>query len=291
MPTKTDLGIDGASPPFDQITSIQQLAPARSGHRSREHARHQLYVAREKRNPVHVLIKVISKPGQVYEHDLTNEISSLSTINRELPDSRYFPVIHQHGRLSDGRLYLSTSLFDELPLATTLGAAPVPGKLVAHLKLAIEIARALSDIHRLEIFHVDLNPMNVLYRASHARPVIRIVDFESSYELVRHSKGAFYSPPTTPGYSAPEISHQAPDARSDLFSLGAVLYTTLAGYRWTDHAEVSARVEADPELDAELKHVLLAAVDPIPDNRYGSVQEFQSALRAYLERIWPGRAW
>ena len=134
MPTKIGLGIDGASPPFDQFTSIQRLAPARSGHQSPEHARHQLYVAREKRNPVNVLIKVTSKPGQVYEQDLTNEISSLSTINRELPDSRYFPVIHQHGRLSDGRLYLSTSLFDEFPLATTIGAAPVPGKLVAHLE-------------------------------------------------------------------------------------------------------------------------------------------------------------
>ena len=42
---------------------------------------------------------------------------------------------------------------------------------------------------------------------------------------------------------------------------------------------------------AELKESLLAAVDPIPDNRYPSVQEFQSALAGYLERIWPGRAW
>ena len=291
MPTRTGLGIDEASPPFDQLTSIQRLAPARSGHQSHEHARYQLYVAREKRNPVNVLVKVTSKPGQVYEQNLNNEVCSLSTINRELPDSRYFPAIHQHGRLSDGRLYLSMSLFDEFPLATTIGSAPVPGKLVAHLKLAIEIARALIDIHRLEIFHVDLNPMNVLYRATHDRPVIRIVDFESSYERARHSKGVFYSPPTTPGYSAPEVSRQAPDARSDLFSLGAVLHTTLAGYRWTDKGEVSARVEADPELDAELKTALLAAVDPIPDNRYGSVEEFQSALAAYLERIWPGRAW
>ena len=170
MSTRTGLGIDEASPPFDQLTGIQRLASlARSGHHSPEHALYQLYVAREKRNPVNALIKVPSKPGQVYEQNLNNEICSLSTINRELPDSRYFPAIHQHGRLSDGRLYLSTSLFDEFPLATTIGAAPVPGKLVAHLKLAIEIARALIDIHRLEIFHVDLNPMNVLYRASHDR--------------------------------------------------------------------------------------------------------------------------
>ena len=56
-------------------------------------ARHQLYVARDKRSRANVLIKVTSKPGLVYEQDLTNEIASLSTINRELPDSRYFPVL------------------------------------------------------------------------------------------------------------------------------------------------------------------------------------------------------
>lgn len=291
MRTRTLLGIDGTSPPFDRFKSIQRLAPARSGHRSTEHARHQLYVGREKQNPVNVLIKVTSKPGLVYERDLTNEISSLSTINRELPDSRNFPIVQDHGHLTDGRCYLVTSLFDEFPLATTIGADRVPEKLVAHVRLAIEIARVLLDLHHLEIFHVDLNPMNVLYRPGHGRPVVRIVDFESSYERARHSRGESYNPPTTPGYSAPEVTHQAPDARSDLFSLGAVLYTTLAGHRWTDQEGVSARVEADPDIDGELKDALLAAVDPVPDRRYPSVQEFQAALGVYLERIWPGRLW
>jgi serine/threonine protein kinase len=291
MSNRDPLGIDGSSPPFDRFKSIHWLAPARTGHRSLAHARHQLYAGREKRNPVNLLIKVTSKPGLVYERDLANEISSLSTINRELPDSQYFPVVQDHGRLTDGRLYLITSLFDEFPLATTIGADPVPGRLVAHPRLAIEIARALTEIHRLEIFHVDLNPMNVLYRAGNAAPVIRIIDFESSYERARHSKGVFYSPPTTPGYSAPEVAHQAPDARSDLFSLGAVLYATLAGYRWTELGEIGARVEADEEIDTELKAALLAAVDVDPDRRYPSVADFQAALGAYLERIWPGRVW
>jgi len=41
--------------------------------------------------------------------------------------------------------------------------------------------------------------MNILYRAEKGQPVIRIVDFESSYEAARHSGGPFYNPPTTPG--------------------------------------------------------------------------------------------
>jgi serine/threonine protein kinase len=290
MPSSDPLAIDGKAPPFNQFRSIQWLAPSRSGHPSPQHARHQLYVGREKRNPVSVLIKVTSKPGLVYEQDLTNEIESLSTINRELPDSRYFPFVHEHGRLPDGRVYLITSLFDELPLTASVDTERVAGKMVAHLRTAIEIARALAELHHLEIFHVDLTPMNVLYRTEKGGPVIRIVDFESSYERPRHSTGASYNPPTTPGYVAPEVPSQAPDARSDIFSLGAVLYTMLAGYQWTEQRGIGTCVEEDQELDAELKEVLLTAIDPIPDNRQRSVQEFQADLAAYLERIWPGRS-
>ncbi len=285
------IGIDSKSPPFDQFKSVQRLATDRSGHGSTEHVRHHLYVGREKRNPVSVLIKLASKPGLVYQHNLANEIASLSTINRELPDSRYFPVIQEHGRLRDGRVYLITSLFDEFPLAASIGPERVPARLVAHLRTTIEVSRALEELHRLNIFHVDLNPMNILHRTEKNRPVIKIVDFESSYELARHSNGASYNPPTTPGYSAPEVSRQAPDARADLFSLGAVLYTMLAGYQWTLGSEAGESVAADREIDPELREILLRAVDPDPDGRYPSVAEFQGVLAAYLEQIWPGRSW
>lgn len=291
MPHRDPIDIDRKSPPFDRFTRIERLATARSGHGSVEHVRHQLYVGRYKRRPESVLIKLTSKPGTIYQHNLTNEIASLSTINRGLPGSPYFPVVQEHGRLADGRVFLIMSLFNELPLATAIGAERMPARMVAHLRTAIEVARALSDLHRLDIFHVDLNPMNILYRVEGGRPVIRIVDFESSYERARHAGGAFYNPPTTPGYCAPEVSRQAPDARSDLFSLGAVLYTMLAGYQWTWEAEVGPAVEADRELDPELTEILLTAVNRDPDRRYPSIQEFHGALAAYLERIWPGRSW
>ena len=283
--------LDFKRPPFDELKNIQRLSKHRRGQGSFEHARHQLYVAHDRQTSASVLIKLTSKPGLVYQNNLLNEIASLSTINRELPHSSYFPVIVRHGHLSDGRVYLITSLFDELPLATTIGAEPMPARMVAHIRTAVEVAKALTEIHRLKIFHVDLNPMNVLHRVEKGGPVIRIVDFESSYELARHATGVFYSPPTTPGYSAPEVSRQPPDGRSDIFSLGAVLYTMLAGYSRTWGVEIATSVHGDPDLDSDLKTILLKVLDSNPAMRYASIQEFHAVLGVYLEDIWPGRTW
>jgi serine/threonine protein kinase len=285
------LPFDSSSPPFNRYRNLEWLDQDRSGRDPQTRTRHQLFIGREKHNPVSVLIKITTRPGLVYERDLDNELHSLTTINRELPDSRYFPFVHDHGRLKDGRFYLVTSLFDEFPLATTIGREHASAKLVTHIRIGIEIARALMDLHRVGIVHVDLNPMNVLYRTGTDRPVIRIVDFESSYEASRHADGPAYNPPTTPGYSAPEIPRQRPDGRADVYSLGAVLYTVLAGYQWTAGVALTARITADAELDADLRDALLTAVDPDPDGRFATMQQFHDALGAYLEEIWPGRKW
>jgi serine/threonine protein kinase len=279
------------STPFKRFRRLQRLSRDRSGHASVEHVRHQLYVGRDTRTRANALVKITNKPGLVYEHNLTNEIETLSTINRELPDSRYFPLLWDHGRLSDGRVYLIMSLFDEWPLATTIGHERMADRLVALIRMSLEVATALADLHGIGIFHVDLNPMNILYRAESGRPIVRIVDFESSYELARHGAGAAYNPPTTPRFSAPEIHDRAPDGRADVFSLGAVLYTAIAGYGWTLDAEAFTRVEADGEIDDALKEILLTATSRDAERRYGSAQDMYAALAGYLESIWPGRAW
>jgi serine/threonine protein kinase len=285
------LDIDLKSPPFDQLKNIQHLSSDRRGQGSFEYARHHLYIGRDRHTLANVLVKLTSKPGLIYQQNLSNEIASLSTINRELPDSPYFPFVREHGQLTDGRVYLITSLFAEFPLATMIGTERMPAKMVAHLRTTIEIAKALADLHRLNIFHVDLNPMNILHRVEKGRPVIRIVDFESSYDRARHSADVFYSPPTTAAYSAPEVSRQAPDGRADVYSLGAVLYTLLAGYEWTWGSEIDTRVDQDQELDSDLRAILREAVHRAPEERYRSIQDFHAALAGYLEQIWPGRSW
>jgi len=87
------------------------------------------------------------------------------------------------------------------------------------------------------------------------------------------------------------VSSQAPDVRADVFSLGAVLYTMVATYKWTWEGDVSACVNADSEIDPELKSILRTAVAPNREQRYPSVRALHDAVGAYLERIWPGRSW
>ena len=163
MSHRPPIDVDSKSPPFDQFGSIHWLAAGRSGHASVEHARHQLYVARDKRSRANVLIKVTSKPGLVYEQDLTNEIASLSTINRELPDSKYFPVLGGHGRLRDDRVYLTMSRFDEWPLATTIGSERCP-QASRPSQNDDRGCQGVGRAYGLKIWHVDLNPMNILCR-------------------------------------------------------------------------------------------------------------------------------
>jgi serine/threonine protein kinase len=280
------IDFDAKAPPFDRFKSIHLLASNRRGHVSLENARHRLYVGSDRKTHASVLLKIAARPGLTYQHNLANEIACLSKINESLPQSVYFPVLRAHGKLADGRLYLITSLFHEFPLANAIGGERIPARSAAYLRTAMEIANALEELHGLRIYHVDLNPMNVLVRLEHGKSITRIVDFESSYDCDRHSTGTFYDPPVTPGFAAPEIARQQPDARSDVFSLGAVHYTMLAGYGWTWGAEVWTSVHGDRDLDPDLKGILLRAVDPDPGSRYPNIHEFRSNLAGYLDWLW-----
>jgi serine/threonine protein kinase len=152
------------------------------------------------------------------------------------------------------------------------------------------VGAALASLHGIGIVHVDLNPMNILYRLDRGSPIIRIVDFESAYQIERHGNGVSYSPPTTTGFSAPEVTGHAPDACADVFSLGAVLYTMIAGYQWTMGVDVSSAIAAEREIDGELQQILLAAVDQKPARRHQSIEIMCAAIGAYLESIWPRRS-
>ena len=81
MSDDAPIDIDPSSPTLRSVRGLHWLAAVRSGHASAQHARHQLYVARDRQSRANMLIKVTSKPGLVYEQNLINEMASLTTMD------------------------------------------------------------------------------------------------------------------------------------------------------------------------------------------------------------------
>src|SRR6185295_11404566 len=96
------------------------------------------------------------------------------------------------------------------------------------LRIAARVARALDAIHSRGIVHRDLKPANILFRAD-GRPVI--VDFGLAKDLGTNSTlTGTQRLLATPRYMSPEQCLGQPvDARSDLYSLGAILWEMLTG--------------------------------------------------------------
>ncbi|MBV8784445.1 MAG: protein kinase [Gammaproteobacteria bacterium] len=164
------------------------------------------------------------------------------------------------------------------------------------LRYALAIARALSAVHAAGVLHRDLKPGNVMLRED---GTIALIDFglskDAALALDITDTGTIFG---TPHYMSPEQGHaEAIDARSDLYSLGVILFEMLTGskpFRADNPMAIvyKHRKEAVPRLPEKF-----AALQPLTDRllakspaeRFGSAAELATELRGTLER-WRARA-
>ena len=127
------------------------------------------------------------------------------------------------------------------------------------LRIFVQVARGIQAIHDHSLVHFDIKPANIFMRGE----VARVGDYGLS-KLVTETRNSLSFGRGTPYYMAPEMMQRVGDARSDIYSLGIILYECLVGdvpFKGDSEWQVLRKHEHDsPEFPADIG-VLLAYVD------------------------------
>ena len=210
---------------------------------------------------------------------------------------------------TDKEMYLVLEHVDGFSLASVLsGLAAKKGVLtpdaVAHI--GAEIARGLAHAHDRGIVHRDIKPANVLLSKTGD---VKIVDFGIAQRERLATADELISEPRkltptatpsegfgTPAYMSPEqILGEFVDARSDVFSLGVVMYELCCGVRPFDKddksAEAAQRIRRDPptplrvrapDVPRALERVIMRSLAKLPGDRYTSALAVADALDDFV---------
>src|SRR5271170_157195 len=171
-----------------------------------------------------------------------------------------------------GPNYLVMEYIDGSPLK---GPLPVEEA----LRLALQMAAALEAAHAKGITHRDLKPANILV----TKEGVKLLDFGLAKAVdgtdgTRTIEGTILG---TPSYMAPEQIEGKPcDARSDVFSFGAVLYEMLAGRRAFDG--MASVLRDEPKPPPALESLVLRCLAKQPGQRFQTMAEVKAALESAI---------
>ncbi|HEX9030869.1 MAG TPA: protein kinase [Streptosporangiaceae bacterium] len=191
-----------------------------------------------------------------------------------------------------GQLYLTMQWIDGVELQRLIDRQPLePARAV---RIGTQIAAALDAIHNVGMLHRDVKPANILVRNIGGEDHAYLADF--GIAKITNAQGGLTRTGWmvgTSGYLSPEqIQGQQPDARSDLYALGCVIFEALTGRRpfvgENDQALLWAHVssprpvasEICPGLGRRYDECLIRALAVDPHDRFQSGRELAAALEA-----------
>jgi len=185
--------------------------------------------------------------------------------------------------------YLTAALDRLAPetLQQRIARGPLP--IAEATEIAMQILRGLAKAHGRGIIHRDIKPANVFVTAD---GVVKLLDFGIAKLADVSLTGPKAKPLGTVAYMSPEQADAGPvDHRTDLWSLGAVLYEMLSGRRPYARGVPAPRADGQsplppslvaqrPDVPPALEQVVLKALERSPADRFASADAFAQALVA-----------
>jgi eukaryotic-like serine/threonine-protein kinase len=207
-------------------------------------------------------------------------------------------TVYDFGLTNEGQPYMVMDYLEGTSLSDLLEAEHhlAPDRAV---NIFIQACAGLAHAHQKGVLHRDIKPSNImLVQFGEQADFVKIVDFgiakllnQGVGELTK--TGEVYG---SPSYMSPEQCRgKETDARSDIYSMGCVMYRTLSGrplfsgddiieLLFKQVSEPPAPFDADLNIPTELESVIFKALAKDPSDRYQNMGEYKEALEKFAEK-------